>query len=160
MKFTRIHFAGSIIGAVVIGIIVFGMINYESDDSKSKIILQQNPEIKIHNTDDQLTETEKHAIDVVQNYKGRDGQGKSIVSVLGEIISDRFSDDVILNPNTFLGWGAFADPENDNLYGVTFDFKSQNDEFTFLWYVNLETNTIHDVGGGAKEILNIVNSDL
>lgn len=158
MKLTGLHIAGIIAGVVIAGIIGYATIEFDGN-SEPQVILQENPSIEIHTTDKDLTEKEKTAINFVQNYKGDNNQGDTVAYVIGQVISSQYSDEIIYDTNTKLGWGAYADPDDPNLYGVTFDFKSINDEFSFLWYVDLQNNVIYDASGGAAEILNIVNSD-
>jgi hypothetical protein len=159
MKITRLHVYGIIACVIAIGIIGFAASQYDVKNDSHKIVMKENPTIEIHSTDRELTEEEKTAINLVQNYQGKDDEGNSIAYVVGKIVSTKYSDDVLLDPATKLGWSAYADPDTPDLYGVTFDFKSNNDEFTFLWYVNLKTHLIYDTGGGAGEILKIVDSE-
>ncbi len=152
MKLGKRHIG--IIAAVAVGIAVFATISFED----TEVILQKNPEIEIHNTDEQLTENEQAAISLVQNYQGQDNKGDSLAYVIGNIVSSKYSEDVIYSPNTKLGWAAFTDPDQPNMYGVTFEFVSDNDEFSFLWFVNLDTNDIVAASDGAEQLLDIVDS--
>lgn len=148
-----------IIAAVVVtGIIGYGTINYEKT-SDPNIVIRENPEIEINNTDEYLTLQEKLAIDYIQNYKGDDNQGNSIAYVIGQIVSTKYSDEIIYDSSTRLGWSAYSDPDDKDPYGVSFDFVSDTDEFSFLWYVDLKNNTVYSPGGGSAEILEIFNSN-
>lgn len=158
MRFSSLHIALIIAGVVVIGIVGYGAINYENT-SDPNIVLRENPEIEIHNTDEDLTQQEKLAIDYVQNYKGDDNQGNSIAYVIGQIVSSKYSDEIIYDSSTRLGWSAYSDPDDENLYGVSFDFASDTDEFSLLWYVDLTNDAVYSPGGGSAEILEIVNSN-
>ncbi|HET6517574.1 MAG TPA: hypothetical protein VFG25_05065 [Nitrosopumilaceae archaeon] len=161
MKVTRVYIAGIIAAVVMAGII--GIVGFSNDsdikkNSKTRTILEENPEIELHNAAEELTEKEKLAIKLVQQHNGQDGEGENIAYLLGKIISSKYSDDLIYDPETDLGWSAYEDPDNPELYGVAFDFKSDIDDFSFLWYVDLQDKVIYAVGGGAQELLNIVDS--
>ena len=153
MKLGKRHIG--VIAAIAVGIAVLAVIQ---DSQSSDVVLVKNPEIKIHTTDEDLTSNEKKAIDLVQNYNGVDSQGDNLAYVIGNVISSKYSEDVIYSPNTKLGWGAFSDPDQENLYGVTFEFVSDNDEFSFLWYVNINTNEIYAASDGAEQLLILVDS--
>jgi len=153
MKLGKRHIG--IIAIVAVGIAVFATTQFNQD---SDIILKKNPEIEIHNTDEKLTENEQAAINMVQNYKGQDNKGDTLAFVIGNIVSSKYSEEVIYSPSTKLGWAAFTDPDGENMYGVTFEFVSDTDEFSFLWYVNLKTNDIVAASDGAEQLLDLVNS--
>lgn len=153
MKLGKRHIG--IIAVVAVGIAAFATTQFNDG---SDVILQKNPEIEIHDTDEQLTENEQTAISVVQNYKGQDNKGDTLAFVIGSIVSSKYSEEVINSPSTKLGWAAFTDPDQKNLYGVTFEFVSDIDEFSFLWYVNLNTNDIVASSDGAEQLLDIVDS--
>ncbi len=158
MKVTGIRPALIVAGVVVAGIVGFSVMNYEKI-SEPNILVKENPEIEIHNTDEDLTPQEKLAIDYVQTYKGEDDKGNTIAYVIGQIISSKYSDEVVYDPKTKLGWSAYSDPDDKNLYGVSFDFESTTDEFSFLWYVDLKNKSIYSPGGGSAEILELVDSN-
>jgi len=153
MKLGKRHIG--IIAVVAVGIAVFATTQFNQG---SDVILKKNPEIEIHNTDEELTENEQAAISMVQNYKGQDNKGDALAFVIGNIVSSKYSEEVIYSPSTKLGWAAFTDPDGENMYGVTFEFVSDTDEFSFLWYVNLKTNDIVAASDGAEQLLDIVNS--
>lgn len=149
---------GGISAVVIIGIFLFATMTDVPYEPKTQIVLKENPSIDIHNTEKELTEEEIHAIEFVQKYNGSDNQGISISEFLGQMISSKYSDDLIYDSETKLGWSAYTAPDNPGFHGVIFEFKSNVDEFSFIWYVNSKDNMIYSVGGGSEEILNIVNS--
>lgn len=158
VRISGIYVALIVAGVVIIGIFGFGLTNIEQI-SKPEIITRENPNIELHNTMDDLTEQETIAINTVQNYNGKDNQGSTIAYLIGQIISSKYSDEIIYDSDTKLGWSAYSDPDDQNLYGVSFDFVSTTDEFSFLWYVDLKNDVIYSPGGGSDEILDIVDSN-
>lgn len=123
---------------------------------KTQIILSENPDIELHDTPEELTELQKSAILVVQNYRGDDASGKSVSQILDDIVTSKFSDEVIQDPKTKIGWAAFSNEENPGLVGVSFSFESAEDSFAFVWYVNSESGSITPVTDGARELMDIV----
>lgn len=126
---------------------------YSNTDS---VTLKENPKIEIHDTDEELTEKEKRAIKAVQSYKGDDNNGKTVVQVLGEIVSAQYPNELD-RPDTKIGWSSYTDPEKPGVQGVAFTFESPKDEFSFLWYVDSKTDSIVPVGDGTKKLMEILN---
>lgn len=153
----------AVIGGIVIVGVIFSILAYQGvlpNDiftSKESVTLKENPQIEIHDTDEELTDKEKQAIKTVQNFKGDDNDGKTIVQTLGEIISSKYSGE-LEKPDTKIGWSAYTDPDKPDVQGVVFTFESANDEFSFLWYVDGETDTIIPVGDGTKKLMDVLNS--
>ncbi len=155
---------GVIIGIIVVIGISFSILVYQGyfpeetfySGGKDSVILKKNPQIMMHDAEDELSEEEKEAIKRVQSFEGNMGNGKTIAQVLGEVVSSQYPTE-INDPNTKIGWSAFTDPDKPEIQGVVFTFESSKDEFSFLWYVDSRTGTIIPVGDGTEKLMDIIN---
>lgn len=136
--------------------ILFNSDSLENNDSSSIDDIKKDPDLKLHSTPEEITRQEQSAIQHVQSFKGDDTEGLTVTEVLRDIISSRYSDDVIKDTNTRIGWSAFTNPEREGLYGVVFSFKSTTDEFSFVWYVDNSTGKIIPVGEGTKALMRLL----
>ena len=96
MKITKLHVYGIIACVIAIGIIGFAVSQYNVKNDSPKIVMKENPTIEIHSTDRELTEEEKTAINLVQNYKGKDDEGNSIAYLVGKIISTKYCSSFVI----------------------------------------------------------------
>ncbi len=123
---------------------------------QTQIILSENPDLELLDTVEEMTDDQKSAILVVQNFRGNDLSGKSIAQILADIITSKFSDELIKDPQTKIGWAAFSNEEHPELVGVSFSFESLEDSFSFVWVVNTESGLITPGTDGARELMEIV----
>jgi len=151
-----------IIGVMIIGIVLSVYLykentEYSSSENTSTVIIKQNPDVKIHETEEELTKSEKESILSVQNFKGNDNAGKSVAELLRDIVTSKYSKSVITDSSTNITWNAFTDSKRPNSHGVVFTFNSTDNAFSFLWYVDDKTGAILPVGAGTKDLMKLLN---
>lgn len=151
-----------IIGVMIIGIVLSAYLykentEYSSSENTSKIIIEQNHDVQIHETEEELTKSEKESILSVQNFKGNDNEGKSVAELLRDIVTSKYSKSVITDSSTKIVWNAFTDSKRPNSHGVVFTFNSTDNEFSFLWYVDDKTGAILPVGTGTENLMKLLN---
>ena len=153
--------------SIIIGVVIIGTVlsvylykensEYSSSENMPKIILEQNHDVQIHETEEELTKSEKESILSIQNFKGNDNEGKSVAELLRDIITSKYSKSVITDSSTKIVWNAFTDSKRPNSHGVVFTFNSTDSEFSFLWYVDDKTGAIFPVGTGTEDLMKLLN---
>lgn len=158
-KILYIAILAVILVGITVGTFVFAAYNPQSPTKfkpTEEIVLKENPELVMHDTKENLSDSEKQAILAIQNFKGNDKEGRTLAEVLAEIITKKYSNDVLKDSKTEIGWSAFSNPEKPDLVGVAFTFNSTADTFSFLWSVDTKSGSITPASDGAKQLMNIV----
>ena len=101
------------------------------------------------------------AIKTVQNYKGKDGTGSTLIEAIALIVQlFYFDEDIVNHPSTKMGWDALLNVELLNgIYDVYFDFKTydRNEEFHFL--VDTKSNEVWAGNSLGSEVLKLLDAD-
>lgn len=101
----------------------------------------------------------KQAIGFVQNYKGSNSNGHSILEIIVLAVALTYPNENILdNPSTVHGWTASrVDNQNGNVWEVDFDLNTYRENVRIVWYTNLDTLSVSPEDATAKTILDLVN---
>ncbi|MEO9309707.1 MAG: hypothetical protein ABI337_05370 [Nitrososphaera sp.] len=106
--------------------------------------------------------TEEQVIDLVKNYRGKDGKGDRLLHVLGTLIATAYPrQDILHNPSTVVDWYAFEDfsPKKQGIYIVHFVFETYREEVEYIWYVDTNNNNKIFAGNNrAQNILDILDN--
>ena len=100
---------------------------------------------------------EKHAIEIIQFYRGADGQGENMLDVFRTAFDRVYPDeDITVHPGSKISWRAFEDPPFSNTYQVQFEIKTIQEYSFYIWHVNLDSEKIwsnQEAGRGMLRIL-------
>jgi len=100
---------------------------------------------------------EKQAIEIIQSYRGTDGQGENMLDVFRTAFDRVYPDeDIAVHPDSKISWRAFEDPPLSNTYQVQFEIKTIQEHSFYIWHVNLESEKIwsnQEAGRGMLRIL-------
>ncbi len=100
---------------------------------------------------------EKQAIEIIQSYRGADGQGENMLDVFRTAFDRVYPDeDITVHPGSKISWRAFEDPPFSNTYQVQFEIKTIQEYSFYIWHVNLDSEKIwsnQEAGRGMLRIL-------
>ncbi|GEM_PF-4644253 len=100
---------------------------------------------------------EKQAIEIIQSYRGADGQGENMLDVFRTAFDRVYPDeDITVHPDSKISWRAFEDPPFSNTYQVQFEIKTIQEYSFYIWHVNLDSEKIwsnQEAGRGMLRIL-------
>lgn len=118
-----------------------------------------------------VSENDLEAIKIVQNYKGQDGEGSTVLETIATVVTLTYlGQDIANHPSTSMRWDAVVNIERGfPIYDVYFDFKTYDNkkEFHFVTDVNsgqvwgsdeLSVNVLQVVdneGSGNKKLLTV-----
>ena len=105
-----------------------------------------------------LTPEEQVVVDLILSYNGLNNSGMTIMNVLVEEISTKYSDEKIFDTEITLLKLNFQKLSDSNFsHEVDFLFMINEDILTYTWNVNTDTGEISSVNQEAKRILDIVD---
>tara|TARA_B110000014_G_scaffold42225_1_gene27891 strand:- start:245 stop:709 length:465 start_codon:yes stop_codon:yes gene_type:complete len=105
-----------------------------------------------------LTPEEQVVVDLILSYNGLNNSGMTIMNVLEEEISTKYSDEKIFDTEITLLKLNFQKLSDSNFsHEVDFLFMINEDILTYTWNVNTDTGEISSVNQEAKRILDIVD---
>jgi len=134
-----------------IGILVISGIMIFFVTSNGLISEQENNEISLD------TDLEQQAIEIVQSYRGKDGQGENFLELLKIAIDTVYSgENIFLKPSTKVSWSATKDIFSSEVYQVQFNFETNQEKLIFRYYVNLQTKEVWTNEQGAQGMLNML----
>ncbi len=100
---------------------------------------------------------EKQAIEIIQSYRGTDGQGENMLDVFRTAFDRVYPDEnIAVHPDSKISWRAFEDPPLSNTYQVQFEIKTFQEHSFYIWHVNLDSEKIwsnQEAGRGMLRIL-------
>ena len=100
---------------------------------------------------------EKQAIEIIQSYRGTDGQGENMLDVFRTAFDRVYPDEnIAVHPDSKISWRAFEDPPFSNTYQVQFEIKTIQEYSFYIWHVNLDSEKIwsnQEAGRGMLWIL-------
>ncbi len=100
---------------------------------------------------------EKQAIEIIQSYRGTDGQGENMLDVFRTAFDRVYPDEnIAVHPDSKISWRAFEDPPFSNTYQVQFEIKTFQEHSFYIWHVNLDSKKIwsnQEAGRGMLWIL-------
>jgi len=100
---------------------------------------------------------EKQAIEIIQSYRGADGQGENMLDIFRTAFDRVYPDEEIaFHPDSKITWRAFEDPPFSNTYQVQFEIKTFQEYSFYIWHVNLDSEKIwsnQEAGRGMLRIL-------
>jgi len=101
---------------------------------------------------------EQQAIEIVQSYRGKDGQGENLLERFKTAFDAVYSgEDIFLNPSTKISWSATKDIFSSDVYQVQFNIETTQEKSIFRYYVNLQTKEVWTKELGAQRMLNKLN---
>lgn len=104
---------------------------------------------------------------IVQNYKGKDGKGDTLLEALVVLVNASYRNENILdNPSTEIAWYSIEDislrnndgSPIDGVYKVGFNVKTYKENIEFVWYYNTQTKEIFAGNEHGKSVLDIVDT--
>ena len=105
-----------------------------------------------------LTPEEQVVVDLILSYNGLNNSGMTIMNVLEEEISTKYSDEKIFDTEITLLKLNFQKLSDSNFsHEVDFLFMINEEILTYTWNVNTDTGEISSVNQEAKRILDIVD---
>jgi hypothetical protein len=110
----------------------------------------------------QKMQTNKQVIEFIQNYKGKDNSGKTLLEVMSMIIATAYPNEKILeNPSTTVGFYALPIPdeaEGIRNWSVEFSLETYRESTSFEWIVDTETNSVYAKSANSADILNVLDA--
>jgi hypothetical protein len=108
----------------------------------------------------------KEIVKIVQEYRGKDGKGNTVLDALTVLINVSYRNENILdNPATEIGWYgtkdlSFLDDNGikDGIYKIMFFVKTYKENIEFVWYYNIQTGEIFAGNEHGKSVLEIVDT--
>ncbi|HUT05527.1 MAG TPA: hypothetical protein VMW74_02410 [Nitrosopumilaceae archaeon] len=104
---------------------------YLGSIEKFENILPLNSSLRLINVQ---FDYEKEIIKAVQEYRGKDGKGQSIVELLQEEIEEKYSQNELNHPDTEMGWHGYGASSRElGSYHIYFTIKTPDEKSHYLW---------------------------
>ena len=98
----------------------------------------------------------QQAVDLLISYKGSNERGMTVIQVISDNLSDKYTDENIYeNEKTKIE--LFVSDENHPIYKISLNVDSYKGKLEYVWNVNMNSKEIQAASSDAKQILDIVN---
>jgi len=140
-----------VIAVLIMGLGVLAVISSASDRDEARTGSGEEKSVGL---------TDRQVADIVKQYRGEDGKGETLVELLAVLINTAYpNEDILDNPSTAFDWYAFEDfTKPSGIYKVGFIFQTYKDDIEYVWYVDMNTNTIFAEDGGARSVLHTLDT--
>ena len=108
---------------------------------------------------DNLTDDQKHIVEILMSYNGPNEKGLTVMNAIIEQIATEYPDEKIYdNKKTKVELVVSnTDEPTENIYKVILTFESYKGKIEYVWNVNPDTKGIEAKNPAAKHIIDIVN---
>ena len=108
---------------------------------------------------DNLTDDQKHIVEILMSYNGPNEKGLTVMNAIIEQIATEYPDEKIYdNKKTKVELVVSnTDEATENIYKVILTFESYKGKIEYVWNVNPDTKGIEAKNPAAKHIIDIVN---
>jgi hypothetical protein len=108
---------------------------------------------------DNLTEEQKHIVEILMSYNGPNEKGLTVMNAISEQIAVEYPDEKIYdNKKTKVELVVSnTDESTKNIYKVILTFESYKGKIEYVWNVNSDTKEIKAKNSDAKHVIDVVN---
>lgn len=149
----------AIIVGVVLAVTNTGETKPENDTKETaKDVSTKTQDTTEQKHEETRLDTRENILKFVQNYKGRDGSGATLVEILAAGIEVSYPDEDILNhPKTYALWNTLPNYGVDGSHLVTMSFRTYLEEVEYEWYVDENTGKVSAGNAISKLVLDVLD---